>query len=82
MNDYGDLPIFPEEIQSARIKPRPNADLFTTNSTRTGLGSKAWLRCGRRAVKRLSYGSGRMRIRGSVAGTGDRLALSNGGTIR
>jgi len=82
MNEYGDLAIFPEEIQSARIKPRPSADLFTTNSTRTGLGSNSRLRCGRWAVKRLNYGNGRMRSHGSVAGKGNRLASSNGRAIR
>jgi hypothetical protein len=81
MNEYGDLAIFSEEIQSACIKPRPNADLFTTNSTGTGLGSNSRLRCGRWAVTRLSYGSGRMRSHGSVAGKGDRLASSNGRAI-
>jgi hypothetical protein len=82
MNEYGDLAIFPVEIQSARIKPPPIADLFTTNSTWTGLGSNSRLRCGRWAVKRLNYGSGRMRSHGSVAGRGNRLTSSNGKAIR
>lgn len=83
MNEWvwwsGDIP---RGNPKCSIKPRPNADLFTINSTRTGLGSNSRLRCGRWAVKSLSYGSGRMRSHGSVAGRGYRLASSNGGAIR
>jgi hypothetical protein len=83
MNEWvwwsGDIP---NGNPKCSINPRPNADLFTANSTRTGLGPNPRLRCGRWVLKRLSYGSGRIRSHGSVAGRGNRLASSNGGAIR